>query len=229
MDDTDTLKAALRAAIAEARPDGTYTDEGYAQIQGLIRRLTPLTPLPRPVDVEERIAGPWLTLYAQFGPRHTAGKPIAHESRFRFLSFNKLPDRPLRLTRIEQEIRAGSRDYNNVHFIEPVGGGLRALLVVRGTYRLDAAHPQRYDVDFHRVEITGPADATDDEVRRAFGFAADEPIAADFKPPKLSSDVVYCDEELRINLGSMGGVYVLERLHHAGHSVAFDRTAAGSR
>ena len=60
------------------------------------------------------------------------------------------------------------------------------------------------------------------ELRQAFGFEAEQALDISFKPPKLHSDVVYCDDDLRINFGSMGGVYVMSRLHHSGHSVAFD-------
>ena len=31
------------------------------------------------------------------------------------------------------------------------------------------------------------------------------------KPPRVSSDVVYLDDEMRINLGSLGGMYLLRR------------------
>ena len=31
------------------------------------------------------------------------------------------------------------------------------------------------------------------------------------KPPKLSSDVIYLDDALRINVGSLGGLYLLRR------------------
>jgi hypothetical protein len=33
--------------------------------------------------------------------------------------------------------------------------------------------------------------------------------------------VVYCDDDMRINFGSMGGVYVLNRLNTPGKSVTF--------
>jgi hypothetical protein len=33
----------------------------------------------------------------------------------------------------------------------------------------------------------------------------------DLTPPRLHSDVVYLDDDLRINIGSFGGLYVLRR------------------
>ena len=62
---------------------------------------------------------------------------------------------------------------------------------------------------------------SDDAVRVQFGLEAGYPLRHELKPMKLHSDVVYCDESMRINFGSMGGVYVLERLPGPGKSVTF--------
>ena len=137
------------------------------------------------------------------------------------LMFNNLPDAPLRLLEIEQEIHAVSKDYNNVHIVETLDGGLRAHLIVFGHYAIEADTPKRYAVEFSRVGLVSPDGISDAELRRVFGFAADQSLDISFKPPKLHSDVVYCDDDLRINFGSMGGVYVMTRLDHGGHSVDF--------
>ena len=42
-------------------------------------------------------------------------------------------------------------------------------------------------------------------------LADDAPLVADMKPPKVSSDVIYLDDEIRINVGSVGGLYLLKR------------------
>ena len=46
-------------------------------------------------------------------------------------------------------------------------------------------------------------------------FAVNAPVwrnmVAEMKPPRVSSDVVYLDDEIRINLGSLGGMYLLRR------------------
>ena len=221
MTDVANLKAELFAAIRADDGAGKYDEAGVDAIHALIEKLIPLSPVSRPIDQQEFVAGPWRSIFAQFGPKHTAGKPIQHETRFKFLTFNTFPDVPLRLLEIEQEIHAVSKDYNNVHIIEPVGGGMKALLTVFGRYAIDADLPKRYRVEFSRVGLVGPDGMPDTALRQAFGFDADQPLVANFKPPTLHSDVVYCDADLRINFGSLGGVYVMTRLHHGGHSVAF--------
>ena len=222
MGEVATFKADLLAVIDADGSTGRYDDAGIDAIHAAIAQLIPHNPIPRPIDEQAKIAGPWKSLFAQFGPKHTAGKPITHETSFKLLTFNNLPDAPLRLLEIEQEIHAISKDYNNVHIIETIDGSLRGHLIVFGHYAIEAGTPQRYEVEFSRVALLSPDGASDAELRQAFGFAAEQALDIGFKPPKLHSDVVYCDEDMRINFGSMGGVYVMSRLHHSGNSVAFD-------
>lgn len=204
----DTLKAELREAIAGAQDDGTYDDAGYARVQAAIAALTPLTPTPRPIDAQEIVASPWGSLYAQFGPRHTAGKPIRHATTANFLSFNLFPALPIMIDTIEQEIAVADAHYNNIHEITTPDGAHKGRLIIWGRYAIAPETPQRYAVQFYAVELV-PLDGSSGQ---AFGLAEGESLRRELKPPKLHSDVVYCDDDLRINFGSMGGVYVLERL-----------------
>jgi hypothetical protein len=215
------LKADLIAAINACDQNGRYGEADIERIHALIAQLAPLSPILRPIDEQTKVAGPWKSLFAQFGPKHTAGRPITHETSFKLLSFNILPDVPLRLLAIEQEIHAVSKDYNNVHIIETLDGTARGNLIVFGHYAVDADTPQRYGVEFSRVGLFSPDGLSDAALRQAFGFAAEQALDIGFKPPKLHSDVVYCDDDLRINCGSMGGVYVMSRMDHGGRSVAF--------
>jgi hypothetical protein len=215
------LKQQLQAAIDRAAPDGRYSDANLDEVHRLVNALAALTPVPRPIERQDFVAGPWGTRFAQFGAKHTAGKPVVHETDFRLLTFGNLPNRPVRLLSIEQEIHHVSRDYNNVHSVETIDGSFQATLTIFGRYRIEDTEPKRYGVDFYRVALQGPSGATEAQVRAAFGFDAEQPLVVDFKPPRLHSDVVYCDDDLRINFGSLGGVYVMNRLQHAGRSVRF--------
>lgn len=222
MADIKSLKAKLVSAIAASDDAGRYSEQGIDTIHSLIEALVPLSPIARPIDEQRRVAGPWKSLFAQFGPKHTAGKPIAHETSFKLLTFNALPDLPMRMLDIQQEIHAVSKDYNNVQIIETADGSLHAHLIMYGRYAIEPDQPQRYKVDFSRVALSSPEGVSDQALRKAFGFDESQAIDVSFKPPALHSDVVYCDDDMRINFGSMGGVYVLERCSHRGHSVAFD-------
>ena len=215
------IKAELLSAIADARPDGTYDDTVFARIHAAIAALTPLTPTPSPFAAQDFVQSPWRSIYSQFGPRHTAGKPTRHATTMNLQSFNKFPAVGILVTDIDQEIRVEGANYNNVISITTPDGAHAAEMIVWGRYSIDPALPQRYTVDFYAVELRPPAGGSDAEVRAQFGLDADHPLRSDLKPMKLHSDVVYCDDDMRINFGSMGGVYVLKRLTTPGKSVAF--------
>ena len=220
----ETVKSDLLAMIEKTEDDGTYTEETYESIQRLMDELAALTPTPRPFDKQGYITDHWATLYAQFGPRHTAGKSVAHDNMFHFVSWSKLPKLPFRNLDLRQEIHHETGDYNNVHLIQPIGGGIDCYYTVFGRYTVEADAPQRYVVDFYRGQIRGQNGESDAEIRKAFGFDADQAIDFDLKSPPLHSDIVYCDEDMRINYGSVGGKYILTRKENPWLSVTQDIT-----
>lgn len=221
MSDIATLKAELNAAIDACQPDGTYDDETFERIHALIKQLVPLTPTPSPLEAQEFVESPWISRFAQFGPKHTAGKPIKHVSSLKLQSFARFPDVPILIEDLDQEIRVEGHHYNNVTAIATPDGAHKATLIAWGRYHIEEADPQRYVVDFYALEIRPPEGVADDELRRQFGLEEGSDLRRDLKPPKLHSDVVYCDDDMRINFGSMGGVYVLKRLPGPGKSVYF--------
>ena len=207
----DNIKSDLVSAINNTNADGTYSYESYEEIQVLMDKLAALTPTPRPFDKQDFITDHWGTLYAQFGPRHTAGKSVAHDNMFHFVSWSKLPKLPFRNLDLRQEIHHETGDYNNVHLIQPIGGGIDCYYTVYGRYIVEKDLPQRYVVDFYRGQIRGQNGESDEDIRAAFGFDSDVDIDFDLKSPPLHSDIVYCDEDMRINFGSVGGKYILMR------------------
>jgi hypothetical protein len=219
--DAEQIKQDLRAAIDACQPDGTYDDPTCDRIHALIAELVPLTPTPRPLDAQDFVAGPWGSHFAQFGPKHTAGKPIRHMSSMKLQSFAQLPDVPIKVHEIDQEIRVEGRHYNNVTAITTPDEAHAATLIVWGRYDIPADHPQRYSVEFYAVELVPPEGVSEADLRAQFGLAADFVLRRDLKPPSLHSDVVYCDDDMRINFGSMGGVYVMNRKTTPGKSVSF--------
>ncbi|MEM8936156.1 MAG: PAP/fibrillin family protein [Pseudomonadota bacterium] len=212
MSDLSSLKEELLGAIALSGEDGTYSDDAYEKVQAAITSLVPHTPTPRPVDEQDFVSSSWGTLFAQFGPRHTAGKPIEHVSNLKILSWATFPDVHIRMKSLEQEIDHNTRAYNNLHYITPENGDLAAVYRVFGEYTLDEDEPQRYKVRFYKADIIGQNGESAEEIRTAFGMDADQPLEVELKAPKLHSDVVYVDSDIRINYGSVGGIYVLNRL-----------------
>ena len=216
-----TLKADLNQAIDACQPDGTYDDETFERIHALINELVPHTPTPSPLEQQDVVQGPWGSRFAQFGPKHTAGKPIQHVSSMKLQSFARFPDLPIKVNDIDQEIRIDGAHYNNVSEVATPDGKHHAKLIVWGRYRIEEDNPQRYIVEFYAAELQAPEGVSDEDLREQFGLEEGFDLKRDIKPPKLHSDIVYCDDDMRINFGSMGGVYVMRRLDTAGKSVSF--------
>lgn len=222
MSDLKSIKADLRQAIDNCRPDGTYEDDVFEAVHALIKQIVPLSPTPRPFDEQKFIESPWGSHFAQFGPKHTAGKPIKHQTSLKLQSFAKFPDVPILVEDIDQEIRVEGNHYNNVSRVMTVDAKHSAALIVWGRYSVTAEEPQRYSVDFYAIELRPPEGVSEAELREQFDLDKDFGLYQEMKPPKLHSDIVYCDDDMRINFGSMGGVYVMRRLDSPGKSVSFE-------
>lgn len=216
-------KQQVLALIDAAGTDGSYDEEGFDQLMEALKELCAMTPTPAPLDNQEFVAGPWRTLFASFGPRHTAGKTLVHDTLLSYQSFNKFPKVPVRVIQLEQEIHAGTYEYNNIAYLENPDGTAKASVITRGTYSDKDENRQRYQVSFHRVELISDDGLDDAALREAFGLEPDHPLVVDLKGD-FYSDISYCDDDMRVNYGSVGGVYVLERLHHSGRSVDFGNT-----
>jgi hypothetical protein len=164
------------------------------------------------MDTLRHVEGRWETLFAHFGARHSAGKPKVHDSNLKVQSFNAFPPVPVRIERLCQEISEHGNGYNNVVDFTAADGVTRGVIVVRGRFNGEPDNRQRFSVDFYRVELW-PGEGTDAAgLRKALGFAASESLSEDLKPLRFHSDVVYLDADTRINIGSLGGLYVLRRL-----------------
>jgi hypothetical protein len=191
---------------------GTYSEEAFEELGQLVEALKPLSPVPAPVDALEHVEGRWDTLFAHFGARHSAGKPKVHDSNLKVQSFNCFPPVPVRVERISQEISRVGSAYNNLIDFLASDGRTRGVMIVHGDFRDDPGNRQRFVVDFHRVELRPAAGFSEAGLRAALGFTGEDSLVVDLaKPPRLHSDVVYLDDEIRINAGGLGGLYVLRR------------------
>ncbi|MEL7189068.1 MAG: PAP/fibrillin family protein [Pseudomonadota bacterium] len=221
MADIAAIKSQLNAAIDACKPDGTYDDATFDKVHELVNELVPLNPTPSPLANQSFIEAPWGSRFAQFGPKHTAGKPIQHETTMALQTFGQFPKVPILVHDIDQEIRVDGNHYNNVTDISTPDGKHKATLIVWGRYEVGEDNPVRYGVDFYMIELRAPDGVSDEELRAQFGLEEGLELKREMKPPKLHSDIVYCDDDMRINFGSMGGVYVMKRLDTPGKSVAF--------
>lgn len=214
-------KAEVLRLIDAAGTDGSFEEEHFDALMAALDTLCAMTPTPNPLDAQEFVASPWRTLFASFGPRHTAGKTLVHDTLLSFQSFNKFPKVPVKVLTLEQEIHAGTREYNNIAYLSNAAGDARASVITRGRYSDASENRQRYEVTFEKVELVSDDGLDDDALRTAFELPSDQPLAVELKA-QFHSDVAFCDDDMRVNYGSVGGVYILTRLQHSGRSVSFD-------
>jgi len=206
----EALKHDLLSLIADLDAGAADHSDG-SDIARLIDALAPLSPISDPNNRLPAVAGSWSTLYAAFGAGRSKGKSHHDDSTLGVQTFKAFPETPIRVKDVIQEIGLASNAYNNVVRFETVEGACPGVIVIHGAYEPDAEDARRFQVVFHSAEIRGTDGLGDAALRQAAGLADDAPLKRDFKPAKLHSDVVYLDETIRINLGGMGGVYVLER------------------
>lgn len=206
------LRAALLAQLDRASPAGGLSEEDFVRLGELVESLRPLSLYAMPATTPEKLAGRWGTLFAHFGVRHSAGKPQVHDSNLKIQSFNSFPPLPIRVQAICQEVSANGAAYNNVVSFQSPDGAVAGDLIVRGRWQIDADISERLHVEFWRTELQPATGVSVANLRAALGAPDDMPVAVDLKPPRLHSDVVYMDDDLRINIGGLGGLYVLRRL-----------------
>lgn len=210
MTDVATLKAQIHDCLDTADDNGGLDEPHYEKLTGLIDELSQHSPYvahSRP----DMVAGSWATLFASFGARHSSGKTVRHAADLQIHSLGKLPKAPMQVVSIVQEIDEQGEAYNNVVDFECGPDNTPGRLIVRGRFSCDQDAPIRYQVRFYRAEIHGRDGSTEEAVRSGLGLDAEQALSVEFTPPPFYSDILFVDEEMRINRGNFGGVYVLTR------------------
>jgi hypothetical protein len=198
------LKTQIRALAAQsgALKKDTEAELGE-QISALALALEAVNPTPNPTARSDLFDGRWRLLFSTFNLERTAS--LAK------LSFGKLPDSEVTIGDVFQEVSSkhGQLYDNVVEFVD--GAGQRGMKVMHGYYTIHDG--QRLDVVFDHVFVT-PLDTRDisqfyRDLNIEPGIDISVPIA---RTPPMHSSLIYLDDEMRINRGVYGGVYVLEKL-----------------
>ncbi|MCC5867415.1 MAG: hypothetical protein JJU27_02795 [Gammaproteobacteria bacterium] len=210
MSDAQQLKARLHACVDTADEAGGLDEENFTTLMGLINDLAQVNPYVA-AERPDIVAGSWSTLFASFGARHSSGKTVRHAADLKIHSLGQLPSAAMQVLSIVQEIDEQGEAYNNVVDFECGEDDTPGRLIVRGRFSCEATAPIRYQVGFYRAEVLPRDGATQATLCAGLGFNDGEPLSAEFKPPPFYSDILFVDEELRINRGNFGGVYVLAR------------------
>lgn len=219
MSDRTALKREIFAFVDQMDETTLISEDEKSALRALCDDLCQHTPCPEPINNQKISEGVWLTRFASFGAKHSDEQPLQHDTNLQFLSFGNLPKAAVRVTHMHQEIEEASCAYNNIVFAQTPNGDAKAVIVMEGVYSGDDDHPLRYSVAFTSVRLQSADGRDEAALRQAFGIEEDAPLMKEFRPPKLHSDIVYVDDDMRINYGGLGGFYILQRLSSEGVSV----------
>jgi len=202
------VKQELLALIDAFNVDAAPTPP--TRLETLIEAIQPLSPIPDPAHQLPSVVGSWSSLYARFGVGHSKGKSHKEDSSLSLQTFKAFPDIPIQVVEILQEIDLAPQTYNNVVLFETLSG-VPGFVIIHGRYQPDEEDARRFRVVFYAAEVRPRGEIDEAGLREGLGFDVDAALLREFKPAKLYSDVVYLDDQIRINIGGMGGVYVLAR------------------
>ena len=210
-------RAALKTellGLVDKTQGGFKSDEPWVpRIQELVDEIPAQSLYPEPMDRLDKVDGRWRSLFASFGVAHSQGLGIKHASDLKLHSFNNLPPAEIEVTCIDQEIDSATGAYNNVVEFEPKGGGPKGRVIVFGKFSEDEENRQRFHVNFYAVKVIPANGGSLDDLRQALGLDEGTALEKDLKKsPRLHSDIVYLDDDTRINVGSMGGSYVMTKV-----------------
>ena len=221
------IKKRLLEFVDAMDPSVAVSEPTEQRLKSLCDDLAEHTPVTAPMDNQQLAQGIWLNRFASFGAQQSRRQPMLHATTLTTLSFGNLPDAPMHTTRIVQEIEASTKAYNNVVYVANGAGDAHGVVVMYGRYSPTDDDPQRYGVEFYRVAFEPLGQATATELRQSFGIDPDAPLDREFGPARFYSDIVYLDDDTRINYGQLGGFYVLQRPGAARPFGADRVTAAG--
>lgn len=198
------LKHNIRDLVAQS---GTLKKETEAElgekIAALALELEAANPTQDPTARTDLFDGRWKLLFSTFN--------LERKASLAKLSFGKLPDANVIIGDVFQEVSsAHGQLYDNVVEFEDASGQ-KGLKVMHGYYTIHDG--QRLDVVFDHVFIAPRDDRSMSQFRAGLGLPQDALISvAIARTPPMHSSIIYLDDDMRINRGVYGGVYVLEKV-----------------
>jgi hypothetical protein len=213
----ESLREELLGLI-ESHQEGFASGTPESQrIDALIDELSTCTRYPRALDHPEVYRGNWIAAYHSMGRLvggdGATGQGAGATSSLKVFSMGRLPDIPARFLGNGLEIDPETSAYNFTSRLELGERRVPALQYMLATYRRREENLDRFFVEFQGL-ATVPADPAMSmpEFAAAVGVGDPSLLACELKPPtKLWSHVAYMDDDLRIQLGQLGGHYVMRR------------------
>lgn len=205
--------AAIKAELVDL---SSRTEIGFdkehpdvVRIKELAIALEGFNPTVAPSRKRDLLRGRWRMLYSSFG--------VERDTTLGRLTFRKFPETPIHIQHIWQEIDPDTGLYDNSIALTGPDGTV-SMNVVRGRYEPHDDH--RMDVVFFDTFC-----ATDDgrsaaDYAASIGLEGPDALYQEIaKTPPLHSTLTYLDDDLRLNRGSYGNLYVVQRETPLGQEV----------
>jgi hypothetical protein len=223
----DRLLRELLQLIATHKEGFKSATPQAQRIDALIDELAPLSKYPDALDHPEVFRGHWSADYHNIG--RLVGGPDARDEgagvtvSLKVFSMGRLPDIPATFLGNGLEIDPPTGAYN---FVSQMLLGERRV----PTHHFSFARYHRRPENLRRffVEFTGfrvvPADRSMSLASFAREIGVDDPasLSHELDPTtKLWSEVTYMDDEVRVQLGQLGGHYVMLRTDRPLYSIEY--------
>jgi hypothetical protein len=193
---------------------GSETPESK-RIDTLIDELVEFTPYPGALNHADVFQGHWEGSYFSFGKLvggdGAKGQGAGVTTTLRVFSMGRLPDIKATQVYTALEIDPNETSYNFYQRLKVGDDKIDTHHFTYGRYIKKNENLDRFFVEFDKFEI-GPADpnVSIEAYCAAINVESVGELSAKLSPsPKLWSHVAYMDDDIRIQLGQMGGHYVM--------------------
>jgi hypothetical protein len=225
MSQRETLKAELLGLI-ETHKEGFASGTPESQrIDALIDELSAETLYPGALNHPEVFKGHWAGNYYNFG-RLVGGDGAKDQgtgvtTSLKVFSMGRLPDIPATHISSGLEIDSEAQLYNFYTRLKLGEAAVDTHHFTYGRYTKKEENPDRFFVEFDSFEIIPmDPDMSSESYCAAIGVNSPDELTASLSPsPKLWSHVAYMDDDMRIQLGQLGGHYIMFRTDEPMYSV----------
>ncbi len=217
MPDRHALRRELLDLIATHQEGFASGTPESQRLDALIDELLPLSPYANALDHPEVFRGHWTAAYHNIG-RLVGGAAAQNQgvgvtASLKVFSMGRLPDIPARFLGNGLEIDPAAGCYNFVSHFELGERRVPSYHFSLARYHRREENLRRFFVEFEGFKVV-PVDPAMSMQRFANEVGVEDPalLSHDMHPKaKLWSDVAYMDDDLRIQLGQLGGHYVMRR------------------
>lgn len=225
MSQRETLKSELLGLIETHKEGFASGTPESARINDLIDELVAETPYPGALNHPDVFKGHWAGNYYNFG--RLVGGDGAHDqgtgvtTSLKVFSMGRLPDVPATHVSTGLEIDPEGGLYNFYTRLKLGEAQVDTHHFTYGRYKKKDENPDRFFVEFDGFDVIPmDPDMSVEDFCGAIGVDSPDELKASLSPsPKLWSHVAYMDDDMRIQLGQLGGHYIMFRTDEPMYSV----------